>query len=227
MGSGRTDIDAHAFEREHLQSFDFGYNLTFFDYKIFRMIVIVDVVVHSFASDDGFLTVPYINRNPRAGRGFLDPTLVIAAPNRLLFAHGLGPLVVRIGITFSGHDALDTPLTQFFFELLTDIRIFVGIFDLVFGAVFDFLRMTMELHRRMERQVARHVAAGIEMLVEPLVRRRDHAAFVPRADDLFFTFLPHDRIAFTGRNDDGTTWTMPMRFLVGFRGEDRHVRGQF
>src|SRR5262249_26857645 len=72
MGGGRADIDAHAFEREHLQSFDFGHNLTFFDYKVFRMIVIVDVVVHSFASIDGFLFCS-TNRNPRAGRGFIDP----------------------------------------------------------------------------------------------------------------------------------------------------------
>jgi hypothetical protein len=65
MGGGRADIDAHAFKREHLQPFDFGYNLTFFDYKIFRMIVIVDVVVHSFASNDGFLSISYKQESPR------------------------------------------------------------------------------------------------------------------------------------------------------------------
>ena len=65
MGGRRSDIDAHALKREHLQSFYFGYDLTFFDYEVVRMIVIVDVVVHSFASNDGFLFVLYKQESPR------------------------------------------------------------------------------------------------------------------------------------------------------------------
>jgi hypothetical protein len=40
------DIDAHAFEREHLQSFDVGDDLILFNDEIIRMVVIVNVIVH-------------------------------------------------------------------------------------------------------------------------------------------------------------------------------------
>ena len=50
MGGGRADINAHALEREHLQSFDVRDNLTFLYFEVFRMVVIVNVVVHETAS---------------------------------------------------------------------------------------------------------------------------------------------------------------------------------
>ncbi len=86
--------------------------------------------------------------------------------------------------------------------------------------------MAVELHRRMERQITRHVAAGIKVLVKPFVRRRDHAALVPRTNDLFFALFPHDRIAFTGRDNDRPARAMAMRLLIGFGREHRHVRRQ-
>src|SRR5439155_25923070 len=46
MGGGTADINAHALEREHLQSFDVRDNLTFLYFEIFGMVVIVHVVVH-------------------------------------------------------------------------------------------------------------------------------------------------------------------------------------
>src|SRR6266481_6270647 len=65
MGGRRSDIDAHALKREHLQSFYFGYDLTFFDYEVVRMIVIVDVIVHSFASNYEFFSASYKQESPR------------------------------------------------------------------------------------------------------------------------------------------------------------------
>ena len=109
-----------------------------------------------------------------------------------MFPHGLGPFVLGVAVTLRGHEALDAPFSQFLFELLTDEWNLVWIFDLILSAVFDLLRMAMELHRRMERQISRHVAASIEMLVKPLVGRRDHTALVPRANDLLFALFPHN-----------------------------------
>src|SRR6266480_792125 len=89
------------------------------------------------------------------------------AVSGLLLAHRLGPLVVRIGVTFIGHDALDAALGELLFEFPPNKRIFPRILDLILGAVFNLLCVAMELHRRMERQIARHVAAGIKVLVKP------------------------------------------------------------
>src|ERR1043165_2894555 len=102
---------------------------------------------------------------------------------RLLLPHALRPLVVAVREGFGGHDRLHPALGQLFIELFPDERILVRIFDLILGAVLDLLGVAVELHRRMERQVARRAAAGVEMLVEPLVRRHEHAALVPRRSE--------------------------------------------
>src|SRR6185503_20925641 len=72
----------------------------------------------------------------------------------------------------------------------------------------------------------RHVAASIEMLMEPLVGRRHHGAFMPWANNLLFALFPHDRIAFARRNDNRTAWTMAVRLLIGLGRKHRHVRCQ-
>src|SRR5262245_13021471 len=87
--------------------------------------------------------------------------------------------------------------------------------------------MAMELHRWMERQIASHILTGVEMLVKPLIRRRDHAALVPRTDDFFFAFFPHDRVALAGGNDNRAARAMTVRLLVGLGRENGHVSGQF
>src|SRR6266849_957822 len=166
---------------------------------------------------------PY-NKNPRYGSG--DSSIQLFGSSRtLLFPHGLGPFVVRVVIALLGHDALDASLGQFLFEFLPDKRILVGILYLVFSPVLNLLRMAVELHGRMKGEISRHLAAGVKVLVEPFIGRRNHAALVPRANDFFFAFFPHDRISFAGRYDDRAARPVPVRFLVGFRREDRHMRG--
>src|SRR5262245_32220611 len=87
--------------------------------------------------------------------------------------------------------------------------------------------MAMELHWWVQRQVAGRARPGVEMLVEPAVGRRQHAALVPRADDLLLALFPHDRVAFPGGNDNGASGTVAMRLLVRLGREDRHVRRDF
>src|SRR5688500_17561314 len=165
--------------------------------------------------------------SPLAGAGIPQTTSgKFIAVSGLLLAHRLGPLVVRVGMTFFRHDALDAALDQLLFEFPANKRIFSGILDLILSAVFDLLRVSVELHRRMERQIARHIAAGVEVLVKPFVRRRDHAALVPRANDFFFALFPHDRIAFAGRDDNRAAGAVAMRFLIGLRSKHRHIGGQ-
>jgi len=46
VGSRRSDIDADALEREHLEPFDVGDDFIFLDDEIVGMIMIINIVVH-------------------------------------------------------------------------------------------------------------------------------------------------------------------------------------
>jgi hypothetical protein len=50
VGRRRSDIDADALERKHFEPFDIGNDFIFLDDEIVRMIMIIDIVVHDFAS---------------------------------------------------------------------------------------------------------------------------------------------------------------------------------
>ena len=50
MRGRRSDVDAHAFEREHFQPFDIGDDFVFPNNEIIGMVMIVNIIVHVFAS---------------------------------------------------------------------------------------------------------------------------------------------------------------------------------
>ena len=50
MRRRRSDVDAHAFEREHFQPFDIGDDFVFPNNEIIGMVMIVNIIVHVFAS---------------------------------------------------------------------------------------------------------------------------------------------------------------------------------
>ena len=67
----------------------------------------------------------------------------------------------------------------------------------------------------MEGQVAGRLVADVEVLVEPAVRRRNQTARLPGRDDLVFAFLPHDRVALAGGDDDRPARAVAVGLLVG------------
>src|SRR5678815_811650 len=50
---------------------------------------------------------------------------------------------------------------------------------------------------------------------------------MPWADDLFFAFFPHDRIALASRDDNCAARTMAVRLLIRLRRKHRHVSSEF
>ena len=83
MRGRRADVDAHALEREHLQSFDVGDDLVFSDDEIIRMVVIVDIVVHGLSLCISAILFYPNNRNPRSlERGFPNNFWEILTPLR-------------------------------------------------------------------------------------------------------------------------------------------------
>ena len=87
MRSRRADVDAHALEREHFQPFDIGDDFVFLNDKIIGMVVIVNIIVHEFASVRHFFA-SFRKRNPHSlERGFhkqllgnLSPLVVYCLP---------------------------------------------------------------------------------------------------------------------------------------------------
>jgi hypothetical protein len=112
------------------------------------------------------------------------------------------------------HERTEAAFCQLALELFPYPLIFIHVLNLVFCAVFNFFRMTMKLHGRVERKVARRVTPGIEMLVEPLVRRHETTGFVPWHDHFLFAFFPHNRVAFADRNHDHAPRAVAVCFLV-------------
>ena len=124
------------------------------------------------------------------------------------------PLEVGVGVRLRRHQRSQAPLRQFAFEFLAHPFIFVDVFDLIFGAVFDFFGVAEKLPRRMERQITRRFAPGVEVLVKPFIWRREATRFVPGHDDFVFSFLPHDRVTLAGGNDDLATRAVAVRFFI-------------
>ena len=56
----------------------------------------------------------------------------------------------------------------------------------------------------MQSEIPGVTAANVKVLVKPPIGWDKETAFVPRDDNFFFAFFPHDRVAFPGRNDDGS-----------------------
>src|SRR5205823_5784627 len=101
----------------------------------------------------------------------------------------------------------------------------VGVLDLVARLVLDLLRVSVELLERMQRQIASRRSAQVKVLVEPLLRRDEHAALLPGRDDLLLPLLPQDRVALAGGDDDHPPRPVPVRLLVAARWEDGHMAG--
>src|SRR5438067_8432680 len=74
-----------------------------------------------------------------------------------------------------------------------------------------------------DREIARGMDVGIEVLVEHLVRRREHPAVAPvDALEILVAFVPEQRKAVAGHGKDVKIRTVPVRFLVSAH---RHLRG--
>src|SRR5438046_119584 len=108
------------------------------------------------------------------------------------------------------------------FEVFVDLRIFVFELDLAAAELHARERASFAVLRAHElvapvvpakRQVARRRRAGIEMLMEPLIRRHHHAARPPIDALRRFTRGPENRIALTGENNDMRAGAVLMPFL--------------
>ena len=121
------------------------------------------------------------------------------------------------------HGRFEAALAQLLLELLAYPRLLLRILDLVPRAVHHLLAMARELRQRGQRQVAGGGRAHVEVLVEPAVGRREHAALVPRRDDLLPALRPHDGVALPGGDHDDAAGAVTVSLLVGAGREDRHV----
>ena len=124
------------------------------------------------------------------------------------------------------------------FKVFVDLRVFVFEFNLAAAELHARERAAFAVLRAHElvapvvpakRQVARRRRAGIEMLMEPLIRRHDHAARPPIDALRRFTRGPENRIALTGKNDDMRAGAVLVPFLVRAHGElgDMRAHGVF
>ena len=73
----------------------------------------------------------------------------------------------------------------------------------------------------LEREIARRRLAGIEVLVEPHIRRDDERADLPVVALGLLAFRPHQRIALAGQDDNVGARPVRMALLVG---ADRELR---
>ena len=72
-------------------------------------------------------------------------------------------------------------------------------------------------------EVARGIGCRIEVLVEHLVRRREHPAMFPiDAHEVLCALVPQQRETVAGDGEDVKVGTVAVRLLVG---ADRHLRG--
>src|SRR6266545_2383768 len=132
-------------------------------------------------------------------------------------------LVVANRVGVLGDIARQAALRQLRLELLADPRLLVGVGDRLLTE--DALVVSAEAARRPERDVVSVAFADIEVLVIPLLGRREDRAFAPGDDLLFALRRPDDRIAFARGYDDDAPGAMAMSELVPARREHRHVSG--
>ena len=86
--------------------------------------------------------------------------------------------VVAVGVGLLRHQAGEVALGELGLELLSDVRVFVRVLNLIV-LVLDALALAGAA-RGVEGEVAGGRLAYVEVLVEPAVRRDEHAALVPR-----------------------------------------------
>src|SRR5262244_2325763 len=86
------------------------------------------------------------------------------------------PLVVDPFVGLWWNERGQASFAELLLEQGAHRRVFGHVLYLIARAIFDFLGVAVELHRRMECQVARWRMADVEVLVKPLVGRRDQAA---------------------------------------------------
>ena len=111
-----------------------------------------------------------------------------------------------------------------------DLRVLILVFDLsaavfhVLAGILQFFDFEFEAPG-FERQIARRFATGIEVLVPPLHRRREHAHSPPLDAPLgaIFTFRPEERITRAGEHNDMRASAMAMGFFIFADGKFRHM----
>ena len=112
-------------------------------------------------------------------------------------------------------------------EHAADFRRLVGIVDLVAAdAPADpgdrhALRIAQRRDLVLEGEIARRRRAGVEVLVEHPVRRHDQRADMPVEALRLLAFMPHQREALAGQDDDVRARPVAVRLLVG---ADRELR---
>src|SRR5207248_10643690 len=118
------------------------------------------------------------------------------------------------------------------FKILVDLRILVLEFDLPaallhtgVGAAFAVLHAhEAELPTApAQRQIARRLGAGIQMLVEPLIRRHNDAAGFPIDSLHRLPIRPENRVALAAQYNDVRAGSVLMPFLVSTNGELRDM----
>src|SRR5688500_2397296 len=136
---------------------------------------------------------------------------------RLFAFHGVG--LVHVG--------LQAMLGQRLRKPLPDLGTLVGVVDLVSAqapadpGLGNALGIADRDALGLEREVARRRGAGIEVLVEPEVRRHDHGAFAPVVALGRLALGPHQAEALSAENDHVRARPMRMGLLVG---ADRELR---
>src|SRR4051794_30979755 len=143
---------------------------------------------------------------------------------RLITLISIRPTVITIAIGFLRHQTLAPTLRQLALESLADPGVFIGIFNLPFGAVRQSFALSAKLRERAECEVACGPVAGIEVLVIPVFGRNEDGSLLPWADNFFSTRFPQHRIAFAYRDHDHASWSMAVAFLVEARRKNRHMR---
>ena len=137
---------------------------------------------------------------------------------------GLIDLLGGVGLV---HRRLEPVPGKLLLEFLARLRVLVGVVDLVAAEPLadPGLRHALGVADRdalvLEGEIARRRCAGVEVLVQPHVRRHDHGADLPLVVARLVALRPHQRIAFAGQDDHMCAGPVGVRLLVG---ADRELR---
>ena len=146
------------------------------------------------------------------------------SPRRRSTCRRLVALLRSVGLV---HLRRQPVLGELLRELLARLRVLVGVVDLVAAVPLadPGLRHALRVADRdalvLEGEIARRRRAGVEVLMQPHVRRHDHGADLPLVVARLVALRPHQRIAFAGEDDDMRARSVRVRLLVG---ADRELR---
>ena len=115
------------------------------------------------------------------------------------------------------HFARSSRLRQGRFELGVNVRSFIFVINLVAAAFHAFVHAVgfsiaaiFFTAGPAQRQITNRCVTAVEMLVKPVFRRNDNAAFIPWKPLPRHPFGPHQRVTGAAENDDVITRTVPV-----------------